>query len=710
MTEQIQVKIKVIDDQSPHLPTIIELGDANQATLSFFPKGAFQDYAARRKIISAFTSPEQCIGYLLYRTSRSYNRVTIIHLCLAPPYRGKGVAKKLVDHLIQITQDYSGIGLTCRRDYQLQNLWSKLGFVAKYDEPAKTSGKINTYWWLDYGKLDLFSTAAVQKLESKLCVVIDAKIFFDLSNHEMSTNTEESQSVLANWLQPELNLCLTDEIFNKINTINNIENVNDRNMQHDFAKRFTCLPYNTVVLSELFQTIKKTFNNHDISVNDSDVRYLAKTIAANCHIFVSHDRRYLTLADELYEKFKLSIVTPTDLINKLEYLQNITEYQPVRLAGTSLKQVRVQSLKDNSFYKYFNADKQGETKAEFQQNLRHFITENDKFECLVILEGEQEPTALVVYGRHKTYELEIPMLRVRDNSFAGTLAHHLLFQAISVSALEHRLFTRITDLHLQDVVTTAIQKDMFVNVNNGQLKVNIAEAETASNISTRINDIVDKLGNDYQFCRQFYHTLNSENAVNDVSAMVYIERFLYPLKIIDANIPTFIFPINPLWAHQLFDAKLANQTIFGATKPNIALNREAVYYKSKNPAPKELKPGVRGRILWYVSRDKDRGYNGVSAVRACSRLDEVVIGKPKDLYRRFRNLGIYELKNVMDIAQKQGDDIMAIRFGDTELFTQPVPLKSIQGILGKKIIPQSPLSISPENFAKIYTLGIYTSS
>ncbi|MEQ9669404.1 hypothetical protein [Coleofasciculus sp. G2-EDA-02] len=43
MTEPIQVKIKVIDDQSPHLPTIIELGDANQATLSFFPKGAFHD-------------------------------------------------------------------------------------------------------------------------------------------------------------------------------------------------------------------------------------------------------------------------------------------------------------------------------------------------------------------------------------------------------------------------------------------------------------------------------------------------------------------------------------------------------------------------------------------------------------------------------------------------------------------------------------------
>ncbi|MEQ9483286.1 GNAT family N-acetyltransferase [Coleofasciculus sp. F4-SAH-05] len=547
-----QIEIKVIDDKSHHLQTVIALGDANQPTLSFFPKGAFEEYAANRKIICALASPENCIGYLLYRTSRSYNRVTIIHLCLDPSYRGKGIAKKLVDHLIQLTQDYSGIGLTCRRDYQLQNLWSKLGFVAKYDEPAKTPGKFNTYWWLDYGK--------------------------------------------------------------------------------------------------------------------------------------------------------------SDLINKLEHLQNITEYQPVRLAGTSLKQVRVQNLKDNSFYKNFNADKQGETKAEFQQNLRRFITENDKFECLVILEGEQEPTALVVYERHKDYELEIPMLRVRENPLAGTLAHHLLFQAISISAREHRSFTLITDIHLQDVVKTAIQKDMFVTATHGWLKANIAKAETVSTLAVHLDKLAKSLGKDYQFINYFVQTLKHENSVNTIAAMSDLERVLYPLKIIDSNSPTFIIPIHPFWAHQLFDSKLANQTLLGATKQNIALNREAVYYKSKHPAPQELKPGVRGRILWYVSRDKDGGYKGVSAIRACSRLDEVVIGKPKELYRRFRNLGIYELDNVIDIAQKQDDDIMAIRFGDTELFVKPVLLKNVKTILGKQGNIQSPVYISKEKFAKIYTLGIYASN
>jgi hypothetical protein len=85
------------------------------------------------------------------------------------------------------------------------------------------------------------------------------------------------------------------------------------------------------------------------------------------------------------------------------------------------------------------------------------------------------------------------------------------------------------------------------------------------------------------------------------------------------------------------------------------------------------------------------------------------MAKPKELYRQFRNLGIYEEKNVLDVARNNPDkDIMAIRFSDTELFNQPIPLKKIKEILEKDVSLQSSVHISKENFAKIYTLGIYT--
>lgn len=705
MTEEIQVTIEAIDDRSPHLQTVIELGDANKATLSFFPEGAFRTHAARRQIIVAIEPEAGCIGYLLYGASPRYNRVTIIHLCLASSHQGKGLARKLVDYLIQITQQYSGIGLTCRRDYELDNFWSKLGFVAQYDEPAKTAGKLNTYWWLDHGHPNLFSTAAIHQREFKLCVVINADIFFDLSSNKTIEN-EESEFLLSDWLQPELDLCLNDEIFNRINFISNAD---QRKKQQKFAKSFTFLPCQNKRRDEGYQSLQDYFSQKGISVNDSDLRYLARTIASDVYILVTRDSQLLNIADDIYTRFRLSIIRPIDLIVQLEELRINPEYQPIRLAGTSLKQKRVQNGQETILNDYFQSDKQGEDKAEFQQKLRRFFAEPNKFDCSVVFEGEKQPLALVVYDRHKRYELEIPMLRVGENLLAATIAHHLIFQATSLSAREQRQFTRITDPHLQEEVTTAIQKDTFVKVNNGWLRANIAVAETAPQLAKRLTDLASNLGQEYDFCRQIANTLNTESTILDIKTLLDIERFLFPAKIIDADIPTFIIPIQPFWAQQLFDARLANQTLFGATKTELALNREAIYYKAKN-APKELKPGVSGRILWYVSNDDDRGYIEISAIRACSRFDEVVIGKPKDLYRRFRNLGVYEWENVLlDVAHNKLDnDIMAIRFTDTEPLSNPIPLKKLQEILGKKVTMQGTFYISKDDFAKLYTLGTHT--
>ena len=704
MTEDIQVTIEAIDDKSPHLQTVIELGDANKATLSFFPEGAFRTNAARRQIIVAIAPQAGCIGYLLYGASHMYDRITIIHLCIASSCQGKGVAKKLVDYLIKITQKYSGIGLTCRRDYHLENFWSKLGFVAQYDKSAKTSGKLNTYWWLDYCHPNLFSTAVSQQREVKLLAVINTDIFFDLYLNEDREN-KDSKSLLADWLQSELELCLTDEIFN---IINSVIKVDERKRQQSFAKKFNCIPCPNQRRDTAYQSLQSFFSQKNIDIDNFGLRYLARTIASDVNIFVTRTEQILNIADDIYARFRLSVIRPTELIIQLEELRANPEYQPIRLAGTVLEQNRVYSGQETILNDYFQSDKQGETKADFQQGLRRFLAEPNKFECSVVLEGEKQPLALVVYDRHKRDELEIPMLRIGDNPLAATIAHHLLFQAASLSACEQRQFTRITDPHLPTVVTTAIQKDTFVKVKDGWLRANIAVAETAAQLSNRLNDLASNMGQEYDFCRQIANNLNLEDILLDIKTMLDIERFLFPAKIIDADILTFIIPIQPFWAQQLFDANLANQTLFGATKIELALNREAIYYKAKN-APKELKPGVGGRILWYVSNDEDRGYTGISSIRACSRFDEVVIGKPKELYRRFRNLGVYEWKSVLDVAHNKLDnDIMAIRFTDTEPFSNPIPLKRLPEVLGKKVTVQGTFYISKEDFAKLYTLGTYT--
>ena len=707
MTEEIQVTIEAIDDKSPHLQTVKALWRANSKTLGRFPKGAFAERAAHRQILVALAPQLGCIGYLLYR--HSYDRITIVHLCIARSHQGQGVARLLIEQLKQITKEkYSGIGLHCRRDYGLEEMWSRLGFVAKYEKAGDSKdGKLLTYWWLDHGHQNLFFNVTTQQLESKLCVVIDAKVFIDICADE-NNDSEESKSLLADWIQPELELCVTDELFNIIN--NTIDNDDERNRYRQVADTFTRLSCNNQSLDTIVKDFQDLLSERGIALNKYDVRYLARTIASNSHIFVTMDEQLLNLSCEIYEKFRLSILHPNNLITQLDELRRIPEYQPVRLAGTLLEQRRVQRGQEDLLTNYFHCDEQSKNKVEFQQQLRWFLAEPHKFECSVVIEGENQPIALVAYGKQKEHELEIPMLRVRNNSLSATIVRHLIFQSISYSAREHRQFTRITDPYLDETVTTAIQEDAFIRVNNGWLKANLAVAETASQLSLRLITLGSSLGPEYNFCLQIAESINRENIIKDVQASADIERFLFPAKIIDAEIPTFIIPIQPRWAKDLFDEKLANQTLFGA-KTELAFNREAVFYRAVQNS-RGLKAPCR--ILWYVSgtqsEGKGKGYCEVESVRACSYVDEVVIGKPKELYQRFQRLGVYRFTDVENIKLDKDGNIMAIRFSDIELFDNPVTSKQLQKISDKKLLLVSPCEIKKQDFIKVYNLGIQTSS
>lgn len=160
----------------------------------------------------------------------------------------------------------------------------------------------------------------------------------------------------------------------------------------------------------------------------------------------------------------------------------------------------------------------------------------------------------------------------------------------------------------------------------------------------------------------------------------------------------------PEWAENLFDEELAKQDIFGAKK-ELALRREVVYYRSAKNSGGLTAPG---RILWYVSQGKKPGhYYQAKAIRACSRLDEIIIDTPKNLFQQFRRLGIYSFNDVLKTANNDlGKKVMAIKFSDTEIFSDPIAFDDIQSILEKKITLQSPYKISSKYFGRLYNKGV----
>lgn len=208
-----EILVNRIDKSFNHLEEIKKLWRTNSQTLGFFTDGAFHDYALKQQILIATNSEHELCGYLLYRITSSRNVASIVHLCVRPDIRNQGVAALLLGQLVSETQKLKGIGLYCRRDFNVSRLWPKLGFKARSEKIGRSiSGSTLTYWWYDHNHPDLFTSLNNQDLSNKEKVVIDANIFYDIKEQ----SNDESLALTADFLEDTIALCLTDEIFEEI--------------------------------------------------------------------------------------------------------------------------------------------------------------------------------------------------------------------------------------------------------------------------------------------------------------------------------------------------------------------------------------------------------------------------------------------------------------------------------------------------------------
>jgi GNAT superfamily N-acetyltransferase len=133
----MSITLERLSFPTPHLNKVVELHRLNSKTLGFLPAGAFAEYARLQRIIVALEG-EALIGYELYRVAR--RRAAIVHLCVAAQGRGRGVARMLVERLKQETKLLEGISLLCRRDYDINHIWSKFGFEAVNSKAGRGGG------------------------------------------------------------------------------------------------------------------------------------------------------------------------------------------------------------------------------------------------------------------------------------------------------------------------------------------------------------------------------------------------------------------------------------------------------------------------------------------------------------------------------------------------------------------------------------------
>lgn len=678
------VSVLTIDDKSEHLETVKVLWRANSDTLGFLPDGAFTDYASQRRILVALDSAGACVGYLLYRIAKG--RATVAHLCIAESARGQGHAAALVWNLVAITGDLRGISLRCRRDFPAYTLWPKLGFAAVNEAPGRAAdGSELTLFWLDHNHPNLFTQEATATLDA----VIDSNVFVDLAE----CRREESQGLRADWLQDSIRLCITPEHYNDFDRSSDPAL---RQKRREQAASFHQLDSSPVEYAKAEQLLTPLFPDLATPRDESDFRHLVRSLAGGAGAFVTRDEPVLSRAEDIYAACGLPIVRPAELIGRIDELLREREYQRFQVAGTNRVFRQRASSADDALIDAIKAP--DEPKRRLRATLQPFLADPQRFACVAVRDRDEEVLAFYVLERQQQFD-RIPLFRICSHRLAGTLARSILTGLAHQAAQSGQAGVLVAEPRLADDVRTACADLGFLPVQAGRLKLVVSGVHPASDLA----DKLDQLGVEDAAIGWLAGVLRSPLDPATASEM---EHLLWPAKIANADLPSFIVPIRPEFAQHLFDENLAKQSLFGADV-DLALNPESVYYRS---AAQRI-PEFPGRILWYVSQD--RRFEGTMRIRACSRIAEVCIGKPKSLFKRFRRLGVYEWSDVFETARRDSErDIMAVRFHDTELL-QPVEWDTFQGILrehGVRTNLESPAKISATVFNEIYALAFDSST
>lgn len=617
----------------------------------------------------------------------------------------------IVEHLITITRERQlyTIEFSCRRDYNLSGMWSSFNFIPKLERKGRSKeGHPLTVWQLEHECPPLIKILVEQKISSKIKVALDANIFFDFINDDRES--KESKYLLDDWLLEEVELCLTDEIFVEIDRN---QDSYSRESARKYVNNFTFLPSSDIQI--IHSSLGQIFPEPETEQDKSDLRQLARAIASEAKFFITRDGSLLDRESQIYEEFKIQVLRPTDLIIELYKSFNNFEYQPVRLAGTTIEKYRVEQGDYNQIIDRFLMTNLQEKKRNFKADLHDFLARPDRYDCFLAkensetndLQKENNSIAFWIFDWQASNYLHIPILRIKNNlKNANVILKHLIKIFFLEAANNNRELTKITDKYLDPIIIQALREDLFLqSAENGEwIKPHLVFAGTIDELSQKIKDSASFLDRENPIESHSLDFLTERSIENPEMAM-YIERLFYPAKIIDANIPNFIIPIQARWAEHLFDSDLADQTLFGARK-DLAFNREAVYYRS---ARNQAGLSAPSHVLWYVSHDK--AYVRTQMLRACSRVDEIVIDKPEELYRRFRRLGIYKLEDILKIVRgNQEANVMAICLSDTALFKNSIPLKKVHEIINNNFSFQSPYQISQDSFKMLYNIGMNADS
>lgn len=646
----------------------------NSATLGFLPLEALADYAGKGGLIGAKSLNDELVAYMLFSSHPGYFR--IVHLCVSERCRGNNIARELVNHLRSIATTQLVVKLHCRRDFPAHLMWPKLGFVPMDEKPGRSAaGHLLTLWWRTLAsdrQLDIFQALIT---DEHINAVIDAQIFFDLFEPP-SPKSLPSQALLSDFLVDNINLWITDELFVEIDRNEDRER---RNTSRERAHALPNVRYDPYS-SEYFETQLKQLLPSTSTSKISDIRHLAKTAASELDIFVTRDTTLLKHADEINKIANVNVLSPTELLVSLRRYSDERRSTVARISGEDLswRDLRVDDLSRLSEACLLEPD---ERAGPAKEKLNAYLAEPARYTCKLLQLGERI-VALRVMGNDAN-AITCDMMRISRRAEGATIDRFAIADTLAAAIETNKKVVNISREGASSHLVTTLTDMGFVASADAYIRCVLPNKMTRTEL----------LGRLYNATPELRRVILS---VTDLE----LERHCSPIYISEAR-PSFLIPIKPAYAMGLFDTKQATSDLFGA-RQNTLLRWENVYYRSATHKSMIRAPG---RIFWYASGPQ-------SAVVAVSLLDEVVLGKPKELFRAFEQFGVLDWRAIFEMCKGNvSAELMALKFSHTFPFRTPIELRRLREIFAEKrvgFVVQSPAALPEALCRAIFEVGFET--
>jgi GNAT superfamily N-acetyltransferase len=633
------VRVDEVRPDSIQFDGVKALSRKHQTFLGHLPWEAFSDAAGGGRLLAALVDDDVVVGYCLYRVRKRDRSVSLTHVCVADGWRGRGVARLLVEAVVERNPFASVVVAKCRADYPAAKLWPALHFALVGSTPGKgAAGTVLERWVRQLDENTLFAFQA----DDRAVVAIDTDVVRDIA--EPRSEFVASIALVDDWV---------DEVAELV-TVPNVET--------EISRAKADVPGLTGALGRFRQLLpdpvfadaaRRSIDESPISpaVRGSDRLNVAQATAGGADLFVTRDQALLGSASVLSDVVGVEVLSPADLLLRLHAGLHADDYRPSALVRTSIEVATSASVPSTESLTALVDHEIGEPARPFRRELERCVASVGEHGRIQQATDDGGRLVAILAERFSDTEgvLHVDAIRVATDRDRYAIARQLAYLSRQ-SCIDRGGDLVVAAGHVPEYAARALRDEGFVFGEEGWFARCDRRLLTATDASPDAN-----------------HGLT----VADLTPMVIsrLERERWPLRLFGGSVPTYVVPIRPAWAQALFDHDPPQQLLLHRDR-RLGLSREHVYYKSKATfiqAP--------ARLLWYVSTDDPN-----AGIRAWSWLDSAETDRPGSLYQRFGSQGVFTRAAIEASAGKLSE-ATALSFSRTELFPRHLTLRRCQELV-----------------------------